>query len=413
MPWLRSLVALVLCGTIATAGDWPQWLGPTRDGVSPETVAPWKEPPRVIWRHSVAEGNSSPVVAAGRVFLHSKIKDQDEEEVLALDTRGGKELWRKTYPRAAFKSLYGNGPRATPAVVGDRVYTFGITGILTCWEAASGTRRWQVDTFKEFGARNLFFGVACSPLVEGGRILVNVGGRGASIVALDAERGEVAWKALDDRASYASPIVFEQGGQRQVVFLTQQGLVSLRPADGHLYWRFPFVDKLLESSSTPVRVGDYLLASAITIGSAGLRLGTKEGKPDVREVWKNEALTSYFTTPIPVGREHVYLVSATKPPALVNTAQLHCIEVRTGQDLWQKPRRVGKYHATLLRTGDEKLLMLEEAGDLVLVDPDPKGYRELARSKVCGETWAHPALADGRLYVRDDKEIVCLELKER
>src|SRR5262249_46653885 len=161
--------------------------------------------------------------------------------------------------------------------------------------------------------------------------------------------------------------------------------------------------------TTPVRAGDFLLASSITYGSVGLRLETRNGKPDATQVWKNDALTCYFATPVPVGTEHVYLVTGT--PSLFSQATLHCIETKTGKELWRHPK-VGKYHATLLRTGDQKLLMLEEAGDLVLLDPNPSQYRELARAKVCDETWAHPALVDGRLYVRDSKELICLRLAE-
>jgi outer membrane protein assembly factor BamB len=411
MLWTRSLVALLVCWSTARAGDWPQWLGPNRDGALSEVVSPWKAAPRVVWRAPVGEGNSSPVVADGRVFLHAKVKDKDEEEVFVLDARNGTELWRKSYPRAAFKSLYGNGPRATPAVAGNLVYTFGITGVLTCYETATGVQKWQVDTLKEFAARNLFFGMACSPLVEGDLVLVNVGGKGASIVAFDKNSGQAIWKSLDDGASYSSPIAFGEGPARQVVFLTQQGLVSLKPSDGSVFWKFPLVDKLLESSTTPARCGDILVASSITYGSVGLHLENKDDRPAASEMWKNEALTSYFSTPIAVGTDHIYMVTGTKPPAIFNQAKLHCLDAKTGKDLWPKPKVVGQYHATLLRTGDSKLLMLEEAGSLVLLDPDPKEYKELARSKVCGHTWAHPALANGRLYVRDDKEVICLKLE--
>jgi outer membrane protein assembly factor BamB len=411
MIWLRTLTAYLLCAGLAAAGDWPQWLGPNRDGASSETIAPWKETPKVLWRHPAGEGNSSPVVANGRVFVHAKVKDKDEEEVLAVDASTGKLLWQVIHPRSAFTSPYGNGPRGTPAVSGDRIYTFGITGVLRCLQASTGKQVWEVDTLTEFGAANPFFGMSCSPLVEGNHVLVNVGGKGASVVAFDKETGAVAWKNLDDRASYSSPIVFGQGKERQVVFLTQQGLVSLNPTDGSLFWRFGLVDKLLESSTTPVRVGDLLVASAITYGSVGLRLETKDGKPSATQAWKNDALTCYFSTPVAVGQDYLYLVTGTKPPALFPQATLHCIEAKTGKELWHKSK-VGKYHASLLRTGNEKLLMLEEGGNLVLLDPDPKEYRELARSKICGETWAHPALANGRLYVRDAKEIICLRMAD-
>jgi outer membrane protein assembly factor BamB len=411
MPWLRSLIALLVCSVVAVAGDWPQWLGPNRDGSSPEKVSPWKEAPKVLWRKPVGEGNSGPVVADGRVYIHAKVKNRNEEEVVAYDAKSGKELWRTSYKRPAFTSLFGNGARATPAVADGRVYTFGITGLLTCFDAAKGTKLWQVDTLKKFHAKNLFFGMSCSPLVEGKHVLVNVGGKAASVVALDKGTGETAWKSLDDKASYSSPIIFGKGKERQVVFLTGDGVVSLAPSDGSLFWRFPLKDKLFESSTTPVRAGDLLLASSITYGSVGLRLKTKEGKPAADKVWKKDDLTCYFSTPVPVGKEHIYLVTGTPPQGFGTKpeATLHCIEAATGKGLWKRPK-VGKYHASLLRTGDDKLLLLEEAGQLVLLDPSPKQYRELARAKVCGDTWAHPALADGQLYVRDDKEVICLQL---
>ncbi|HMC65316.1 MAG TPA: PQQ-binding-like beta-propeller repeat protein [Gemmataceae bacterium] len=412
MTCLRSLLVLLFWCSVAAAADWPQWLGPNRDGSSSEKIKPWQESPKVLWRHAAGEGNSSPVVADGRVFLHAKIKDKDEEEVIAYDAESGKQLWRQVYPRAAFKSLYGNGPRATPAVAGNRIYTFGITGVLTCFEAATSKQVWQVDTLQSFKAKNLFFGVSCSPLVEGNKVLVNVGGKGASVVAFDKDTGEVAWKSQDDGASYASPIVFGRAKERQVVFLTQEGLVALNPADGSLLWRFPMKDKLLESSTTPVWTRNLLLASSITFGSLGLKLSVQEEKPTAEEAWKRDDLTCYFATPVAVGK-HAYVVTGSNPLAFkIPEAKLHCIEAATGKELWSRPK-IGKYHATLLRTGDRKLLMLDDLGNLVLLDPNPSEYRELARAKVCGEqAWAHPALSNGRLYVRDGKELICLRMEQ-
>jgi outer membrane protein assembly factor BamB len=409
MPWMRSLAALLLWGMTVSAADWPQWLGPDRNGSSTEKVAPWKGEPKVVWRHPVGEGHSSPVVARDRVFLHTKVKDKDAEEVLALDARTGKPLWQASYERGRFSSIFGNGPRATPAVSGGRVYTLGVTGVLSCFEAEAGKPLWQADTLKQFNAPNLTFGVSCSPLVEGDEVLVNVGGKGASVVAFHKDKGDVVWTCLDDPASYSSPVAFGQGKDRQVVFLTQQGLVSLNPADGGVFWKFPLVDKLSESSTTPVRVGDLLVGSSVTYGSVALRLAEKDGKPEATEAWKNAALTCYFSTPVAVGRDQLYMVTGSilPPPR----AALRCVEAGTGKELWTKPK-IGRYHAALLRTGDDKLLLLDDGGNLVLLDPNPKEYRELARAKVCGETWAHPALSDGRLYVRDNKELICLQLGE-
>jgi outer membrane protein assembly factor BamB len=409
MPWSRSILGCLLLASVAAAGDWPQWLGPNRDAASTEIVRPWKEAPKVLWRQPVGEGNSSPVVAGGRVFIHAKIKDINKEEVAAFDARTGKPLWRKAYPRAPISFLFGNGSRATPAVVGDRIFTFGITGVLGCFEGATGKLVWQIDTTQKFQAPRLVFGASCSPLVEGNKVLVNVGAKGASVVAFDKDSGEVLWKSLDDRASYSSPIVFGEGRNRQVVFLTGQNLVSLAPADGSVFWKFPLVDLLLESSCTPVRAGEFLLASSITYGTVALRLAMREDKVTPEKVWKNDALTCYFSTPVPVGKDYVYLVTGTKPPALKSEAALHCIETKTGKDLWQKPK-IGQYHASLLRTGDNKLLLLDDAGQLALLDANPEGYRELARSQISGPTWAHPAFSDSRLFVRDEKELICLQL---
>jgi outer membrane protein assembly factor BamB len=406
---LLSIAAVLLSAASASADDWPQWLGPTRDNATPLKIAPWKETPKTLWKERVGEGHSSPVVAGGRVFLHDRVREKDEEEVTAWDAASGRELWRQTYPRGEFKSMFGGGPRATPLVDGDRLYTNGVTGILTCWEAATGKRVWQVDTLKEFKAPNLFFGVSCSPLLDGNLLLLNVGGPGASIVAFKKDTGEVAWKALDDKASYSSAILTGQGKERQAVFLTHNGLVGLSPQDGSVYWRFDLVDKLSESSTTPVVSGDLLVGSSVTYGSACVKLDVKEGKPAVAEAWKNPTLTCYISTPVVVGKEYLYLVSGTlkKPPS----ATLRAVELKSGKELWNKDG-VGRFHATLVRTGDGKLLMLGDGGDLSLLEPDPQGYQELARSKICGFTWAHPAVTPGRLFVRDGESILCLALGE-
>jgi outer membrane protein assembly factor BamB len=407
MPWLRSLAALLLVSSVVSAADWPQWLGPTRDGVATDKVAPWKEAPKVLWRQPVGEGHSSPVVADGKVFVHAKVKDNDQEELLAFDAKTGKPLWQATYDRGKFQSIFGSGPRATPAVAGGKVYTLGVTGILGCFEADGGKKVWTEDILQKFKAANLTFGVSCSPLVDGDLVLVNAGGKGASMVAFNKDKGDVVWKTGDDPASYSSPIVIGQGKERQVVFLTARGLVGLAPADGTVFWKFPLIDKLSESSTTPVRIGDLLLGSSVTYGSVGLKLETKDDKPTASEAWKNPVLTCYFSTPVAVGKDHLYMVTGTiiPPPS----ATLRCIDAKTGKELWSKSK-VGKYHAAMIRTGDDKLLMLDDAGSLVLLEPNAKEYKELARSKVAGETWAHPALSDGKLYVRDAKELICLQL---
>jgi outer membrane protein assembly factor BamB len=409
MPWVRSTILVLALAGVAHAEDWPQWLGPRRDGSTTAKIAPWKKALKIVWQQPVGEGNSSPVVAGGKVFLHAKKKGVYEESLQAFAAKDGKPLWTQTYPRAKVDFVFGNGPRATPAIVGDRLYSFGITGVLSCYDLKEKLRLWQVDTQKEFKAPRLFFGASCSPLVDGDAVQVNVGAKGASIVAFAKESGDVLWKKLDDGASYSSPIAFGQGGERQAVFLTAEGVASLSPKDGRVFWQFPFKDKASESSSTPVHAGNLLIASAITKGSIGLPLENDGQGPKVGKPWHNAALTCYFSTPVLVGEQLYFVTGSHKPPQILGETVLRCVELKTGKQLWQGPR-VGTFHASLMRTGDNKLLLLEEGGNLVLVEPDPKGYKELARSKICGSTWSHAAISEGRLYVRDAKELVCVEL---
>lgn len=416
MPLTRSLLLLLAVATMARAEDWPQWLGPRRDGSSAEKVVPWSGALKVAWKQAVGEGHSSPVVAGDVVYLHHWAKGSTEETVGAFSAKDGSPLWSVKYDRGNAKFPFGGGPRATPSVVDGKVYTFGISGLLSSFDAKTGAKDWQIDTLKELNAKNLFFGASCSPLVYGDKIFVNIGGKGASLVAFDWKSGQVIWKALDDKASYSSPIATGKGDDRRVIFLTAAELVAVAAKDGTVLWKYPLVDKLFESSTTPVIAGDMLFGSSITFGGLGLKMAG--GK--VSEAWMNEKLNCYFSTPVAVGSEHLYMVTGTKPSlaALIpggkkmpNKADLHCVEASTGKILWTR-EKVGQYHASLLRTGDGKLLLVEEAGDLVLLDPNPKEYRELARSKICGNTWAHPAVANGHLYIRDNTSLICVKLSQ-
>lgn len=395
---------LLLALPLLTAADWPQFLGPTRDGASAEVVPVWKDAPKVLWKQPVGEAHSSPVVAGGVVYAFYKPAGKDADALAAFDAKTGEKLWEKSYDRAAFTPKFGVGPRSTPAVHGGKVYTLGNTGVLACWDAKTGTVNWKVDTLEQFQADNLYFGVSTSPVVADGKVIVMVGGKKAGIVAFDAATGKTAWQATDDPSSYSSPLVTGTGESARVIALTGSHLRAVSLA-GKPLWAVPFKDLLNESSTTPVVAGDLVIGSSVTAGSIALK-GTAANTPTT--AWKNAELSCYFSTPVAVG-PHLYMVNGGL--SLNPTVTLRCVETATGKVLWAKPK-VGKYHAALVKTGDDKLLMLDDAGRVILIQPDPAGYKELSRAQVCGTTWAHPAVADGVVYVRDEKELVAVRVGE-
>jgi outer membrane protein assembly factor BamB len=405
----RALLGAVLSLSLPltlTAADWPQFLGPNRDNTTPEKVAPWKGDLTPAWKAPVGDAHSSPVVANGVVYAFYQPQGKNADALAAFDAKTGQRLWEKSYDRAEFKPLFGAGPRSTPTVADGKVYTLGGTGVLACWDAKTGDIAWRVDTLKEFNAPNLFFGVSTSPLVEGNTVVVLVGGKGAGVVAFDRATGKPAWKATDDPASYASPIAVGTGTDRQLIFLTGSHLRGLSP-EGKELWAYPFKDRLNESSTTPVKVGDTVVGSSVTAGSVALKVTGQGGKWAAERVWLNPDLTCYFSTPVVVGK-HLYMVNGAA--TLTNpTITLRCVELGTGKVTWER-KNVGRYHAAIVRTADDHLLMLDDRGELILFAADPAAYKELARSKVCGPTWAHPAVADGTVYLRDEKELLCIPL---
>jgi outer membrane protein assembly factor BamB len=350
------------------------------------------------------------------VYAFYQPKGKNADALAAFDAKTGELMWEKSYERPEFKPLFGNGPRSTPAVSDGKVFTYGGTGILACWDAKTGALDWKVDALKEFKATNPFFGTSTSPLVADGKVAVMVGGKGAGVVAFDVKDGKPVWHATDDPASYSSPT--RHG--KQIVFLTGANLLGLSEK-GEKLWSVPFEGKvrpfgekgpaIIESSATPIAAGDLLIGSTVSSGSIALRLIEKDGKYGTEKVWENKALTCYFSTPVVVG-DYVYMVNGVA--ALKSaTITLRCVELKTGQVAWEK-KNMGEFHAAVVRCGPpgkEKLLMLDDAGELILFEANPKEFKQLAKSTVCGKTWAHPALANGRLYLRDEKELICIEMK--
>jgi outer membrane protein assembly factor BamB len=407
---MTALRCLLLTALVAAFGaDWPQFLGPARNGSSPEKglLDGWPEKgPPVLWEREVGEGFSGPVVAGGRLVLHHRVGD--DETVECFDAATGKELWKYKAPTNYEDPLHkGNGPRSTPAVAAGRVYTLGPAGLLSCLRMEDGQKVWQRALLEDYAVPPSFFGVGASPLVEGKLVLVNVGGRDAGIVAFDKDTGKEVWKATGQGASYASPVAATIDGVRHVLFLTRDGLVSVDPATGDVRfskrWRAR-INASVNAASPVVFDGQVFLTACYNTGAVLLRV-RKDG---VEEVWSNDdSLSCHFSTPIYLDG-HLYGFHGRED--LPNEGgQLRCVEARTGKVKWEAPGRgVGS-----LLLADGRLIALKEGGELVLVRPEADKYHELARAAVLGNPCrAHPALADGRLYARDGRKLVCWNLKK-
>lgn len=397
---------LVLLPLALVAADWPQFHGPNRDNHSGETGLNWTWPaggPPVAWERPVGQGWAGPVVAAGKLVLFHRAGD--EEKVEALDPATGKGVWSFGY-RAKYRDDFGfdEGPRATPAVAGDTVVTLGANGDLHAIDFATGKTRWHRALLAEYRAEKGFFGVACSPLVTDGKVLVNVGARGAGVVAFDLATGKEAWKATDDAAGYSSPVVAQVDGKTTAVVLTRDGLVGLDPATGAVRFAHPYKPRIRESvnAATPlVKDGDIFLTVSYGLGAALLR--PKGGA--VEEVWANDkSLSSQYNTPVRVG-DYLYGAHGRADAA---PAELRCVEWKTGAVKWGQPR----FGPAALIAVDGGLLALTERGELVRFDASPAAYTERGRAAVLGApTRAAPALSDGRLFARDGAKLVCVNLK--
>jgi outer membrane protein assembly factor BamB len=401
-----SLAALCLIGGALTAADWPQFLGPNRDGVSPETglLPSWpKNGPPVLWQKEVGEGYSGPVIAGGKLILFHRVGDNDI--VACLDAATGKELWKFTYPTSYQDQLgKGDGPRATPVVAGNRVYTLGAQGKLHCLELDSGKKVWERALLQEYQVPPSYFGVGTTPLVEGNLLLVNVGAKKAGIVAFDKDTGKEVWRATDDGASYSSPVAATLGGKRTAAFFTRQGVVLLDPKTGAVRytkrWRARYDTSV--NAATPLVIGDLVFVS--TCYETGALL-LKVGADKVEEVWSgDEQMSNHYTTCVH-HKGFLYGFHGRQEPG----AALRCVELKTGKVRWTRPR----YGCGSMVLADGQLIILTERGDLVLAEPTPEAYREKARVNVfdAPPCRAQIGLADGRLYARDGAKVMCWNLK--
>jgi outer membrane protein assembly factor BamB len=397
--------ALVFACSFCAAADWPQFLGPNRNGVSPETnLAPaWpKEGPKTLWRMKVGAGWSGPVVSSDRVVLFHRLEDQ--EVVEAFNATNGTKVWRGEYPSGYHDDFgFDEGPRATPAIDGERVFTFGANGILNCWAFSSGANGWRVDTRQQFKSEKPYFGIACSPLVEGNAVILNIGGSdGAGIVAFDKATGKVLWKAGNDEASHSSPVAASIQGRRLLFVFAREGLMALEP-NGKLLWEFPWKPRIQASVSaaTPLVMGDQIFVSA-SYGAGAALLRFNVSKPEV--IWSgDDILSNHYATSV---HHNGFLYGFDGRQE--QRCNLRCVELKTGKVRWSQDHFGG---GTLMVVGDA-LLILTERGELVSAKASPEKFLPIARAQIIGsDSRAHPALANGLLYARDKSSLVCIDLR--
>lgn len=447
-PRMLSLTLLLIAAPVF-ADDWPQWLGPKRDGVWRETNLIEKFPkdgPKVLWRTPIGEGYSGPAVANGKVYITDRIvakgaatpkspfdgksKVDGTERVHCLDEKTGQILWTHSY-ECPYQISYAAGPRTTPVVEGDKVYTLGAMGDLYCLDAGKGTVVWHKNLLTDYAKTVPFWGFAASPLIDGDRLILLVGGPGSVAVALDKASGKELWKAVSAaEPGYAPPVIHTVGGKRQLLIWNPETINGLDPESGKIYWSHHFArgkNKQLKaglSVSMPRLDGDKLFLTAFYEGALLLKLN---GTDAPTEIWRSggrseqpddtKGLHSIMPTPV-IKDGHIY--------GICSYGELRCLDEKTGERVWSTHDATGGKsvrwaNAFLVEQGD-RFFLFNEHGELIIARLTPKGYEEISRANILEPTntlagppgrrviWSHPAFADQSCFARNDREIIRVSL---
>ncbi len=397
-------LASILLLAWPSSGAWPQWRGPARDGISTETglLSSWPAAgPPLVWKtRGLGEGFSSFSVSADRLFTQGQ--RDGIQYVIALDEQTGEKLWE--IPNGeSFHERRGGGPRGTPTIEGGRVYAVAANGNLTCLQAADGKRIWNTKLLDRFGARNIKWGISESPLIDGNRLIVNPGGKGASVVALDKNNGNVIWKSQSDPAGYSSAVAGDIAGIRQYIVLTGNGVLGLRAGDGGILWRYDEISNRTANVATPIVKGDSVFVSTdYGTGCALLKIEAAGAGIRASEVYFNRDMRNHYGTSVLVG-EYLYGFSSSI---------LTCMNFSTGKVAW-KDRSVGKGQVAY---ADGKLYIFSEDGVVGLAEATPEAYREISRFEIEHgnvRTWTQPVIANGKLYLRDQDTLSCYNIQSR
>ncbi|MBI1832993.1 MAG: PQQ-like beta-propeller repeat protein [Planctomycetes bacterium] len=403
------LCVVILLPASVHADDWPQFLGPRRDGTSAEKGlldAFPKDGPKIVWQRDVGDGFSGPAIAEGRLVLFHRV---DNDEVIeCLEAAAGKALWKFAYPTEFTDGQTRvHGPRATPSIVNNRVVTLGAEGMLTCLSLDKGEKIWTRSLTQDYKTSLGYFGIGTSTVIEQGMVLVNVGGKQAGIVAFDLDSGKELWKATGDPGSYASPVVCTIDGARLAVFFTRTGAVVLDPKTGAVRYQQRWRSRMDASvnGASPLVIGDLaFFSSSYDTGALLLKL-RKDG---AEKVWEHsEIMSNHFNTCIHHDG-HLYGFDGRVDSRTAPT--LRCFELKTKKMKWEKE----DFGNGPMILAEGRLILLTEKGELCLLQATPQAYRELGRVTLlnAGAVRAHPALAGGRLYARDQKKLVCVDLRK-
>jgi len=407
---LSILVIASSLAAVAQGADWPQFLGPDRNGTSPETNlgGAWpSEGPAVRWMKAVGEGFSGPAVAQGRLILFQR--KGAEEMIDCLDAKTGAPLWHFAYP-TAYQDDFGfdEGPRGTPAIADARVYTMGAEGAVHCLDFQKGTALWSLDCKEKFQCPKGFFGMACSPLIESNLVILNIGGQdGAGVIALDRATGALRWKSGHAEAGYSSPVATSIDGTRYLLAFTRAGLSALNPVNGADYFDFPWRSRNSSSvnAAAPLVNGNLIfLTASYETGAALLRLDN--GRP--RTIWSgNESLSCHYATPV-LRDGFLYGIDGRADPGMQPRPALHCVELATGHIRWSK----NDFGAASVTLADGQLFVLTENGELFRAPASPKEFHVTGQAQVLPlGVRAFPAIADGCLYARSKNKLVCISLR--
>lgn len=389
---IRTAACLLGFLALASAQEWPQWRGPNRDGVAASISLPKPRPEKfkLQWKVNVGEGYSSPVVAAGKIYVHAR---QGEREVVScLRPEDGKMIWQEGYPApytvSSAAARHGKGVKSTPVVQDGRLYTLGISGILSCFDAQTGRLQWR----KQFSGPE--FGTAMSPMVDRGLLIAYVGFKeGGALAALDAQTGDEKWSWKGDGPAYASPIVADLAGTRQVVTQSRHNIIGVSVATGELLWQIPFATPYEQNIVTPVLYRDLLVFSGIDSGVVAVKLSRRGATFVPETVWRNDDVPMYMSSPVVSGD---LLFGFTNR----NRGQFFCLDPRSGATLWTSAPRQGD-NAAIVDAGSMLLLLTSDA-ELIVAGKNGKAFEPLQKYTVADSpTWAHPVILKNGILVKD------------